>query len=46
MKRNRAVIDFNKRVVEFNNESKPVRVSFERVLDKVRVSGVKMIQNG
>ena len=31
-------------MVELDNESKPVKVSFEQVLDKVRVSGMKIIQ--
>ena len=33
LKRQKAVIDFNKRVVELDHEVKSVRVSFERVLD-------------
>ena len=33
LKRHKAVIDFNKWVVELDHEVKPVRVSFERVLD-------------
>ena len=36
LERNGAVIDFNKRMVEFKRWGEPVRVSFERVLDKVR----------
>ena len=45
LERNKAVIDFNKRIVEFNKGREPVRVNFKRVLDEVRVTGVKMIQN-
>ena len=45
MKRNKAVIDFNQRIVEFNKGHEPIRVDFKRVLDKARVTGVKMIQN-
>ena len=45
LERNKAVIDFNKKIVEFNKGSEPVRVNFKRVLDEVRVTGVKMIQN-
>ena len=44
LKRHKAIIDFNKRVVELDHEVKPVRVSFERVLDKVKISGIKLIQ--
>ena len=44
LERNKAVIDFNKRIVEFNSGSEPVRVKFKRVLDEIRVTGVKMIQ--
>ena len=42
--RHKAVIDFNKRVLELDKEIKPVRVSFESLLDTVRTSGVKVIQ--
>ena len=38
------MIDFNKQTVEFNTGTKPVRVNFKRVLDEIRVTGVKMIQ--
>ena len=40
----KAVIDFNKQVLELDNEIKPVRVSFAWVLDIIRVSGGKVIQ--
>ena len=33
--RHKVVIEFKKRVLELNNEIKPIRVSFERVLDTV-----------
>ena len=42
--RHKAVIDFKKRVLELDNEVKPVRVSYEQVLDTVRISGIKVIQ--
>ena len=44
LKRHKAVTDSKKRVVELDNEVKPVRVSFERVLDTVRISGINVIQ--
>ena len=43
--RHSAVIDFKKRVLELSHEIKPIRVSFERVSDTVRISGVRVIQN-
>ena len=43
--RHRAVINFKKRVLELSHEIKPIRVSFERVSDMVRISGVRVIQN-
>ena len=43
--RHSAVIDFKKRIVELSHESQPIRVSFERVSDAVRVSGLRVIQN-
>ena len=44
LERNKAVIDFNKRIVEFNNGSEPVRVNFKRVTDEIKVMGIKIIQ--
>ena len=43
--KHKAVIDFQKRLLVLNNEGRPVEISFERVVDKVRISGVKMILN-
>ena len=33
LERNKAVIDFNQRIVEFNKGHEPIRVDFKRVLD-------------
>ena len=44
LQRNKAVIDFKEKIVEFNGGDRSVRVSFEQVLDKVRVLGVKILQ--
>ena len=41
--RHKAVIDFHKWVFELNSEGEPVRINFERVLDAVRISGVRVI---
>ena len=41
--RHRVVTDFKKRVLELSHEIKPSRVSFERVSDTVRISGVRVI---
>ena len=43
--KHKAVIDFQKRLLVLNNEIEPVQISFERVVDKVRISGVKVILN-
>ena len=43
LERNKAVIDFNKRIVEFNKGSEPVRVNFKRVINEVKVTGIKLI---
>ena len=43
--KHKAIIDFQKRLLVLNNEGKPVEISFERVVNKVRISGVKMILN-
>ena len=42
--KHKAVIDFHKRVLELNSEVESVRVNFERVVDAVRISGVRVIQ--
>ena len=43
--RHSVVVDFKKQVLELSHEIKPIRVSFERVSDTVRISGVRVIQN-
>ena len=43
--KHKAVIDFQKRLLILNNEGRPVEINFEQVVDKVRISGVKMILN-
>ena len=43
--KHKAIIDFQKRLLVLNNEVEPVQISFERVVDKVRISGVKVILN-
>ena len=43
--RHSVVIDFKKRLLELSHEIKPIRVSFERVSDTVRISELKVIQN-
>ena len=43
--KHKAVIDFQKQLLVLNNEVEPVQISFEWVVDKVRISGVKMILN-
>ena len=43
--RHNAVINFEKWVLELNNEVKPIRVSLEWVLERVRISGIRVIQN-
>ena len=45
MIKHKAVIDFQKRLLVLNNEVEPVQISFEWVIDKVRISGVKVILN-
>ena len=41
--KHKAVIDFHKRVLELNSEGEPVRINFERVIDAVRISGVRAV---
>ena len=43
LERNKAVIDFNKRIVEFKNGSEPVRVDFKRVRDEIKVTVIKIM---
>ena len=43
LKRHKAVIDFNKRLVELDNEVRPVRVSFKWVLDNMRILGIRLV---
>ena len=44
LERNGAIIDFSKQIVKFENGSKPVGVEFKRVVNEVKVTGIKMIQ--
>ena len=41
--RNNAVINFRKRILELSNENKTITVNFERVLDTVKISGIRVI---
>ena len=43
--RNNAVINFRKRILELINEGKQITVNFERVLDTVKISGIRVIPN-
>ena len=43
LKRHKAVIDFKKWVVELDNEIKSVSVNFKRVLDSIRISGIRVV---
>ena len=43
--KHKAVIDFHKRVLELNSEVESVRINFERVVDAVRISGVRVIHD-
>ena len=44
LERNKAVINFKEKVVELDGGDRSIRVSFEQVLEKVRVTGVKILQ--
>ena len=44
LQRNKAVINFKERVVELDGGDRSVRVSFEQVLDKITITGVKILQ--
>ena len=43
--KHKAVIDFQKRLLLLNNDVEPVQISFERVIDTVRIAGVMVILN-
>ena len=45
IKRRKAVVDFNKRLLELDNETKPVRVSFKQVIDNIRISGIRVVHH-
>ena len=44
LQRNKAVINFKEKVVELDGGDRSIRVNFEQVLDKIRVTGVKILQ--
>ena len=44
LQRNRAVINFKEKVIELDGGDRSVRVNFEQVLDKVKITGVKLLQ--
>ena len=43
LERNGAIIDFSKQIVKFENGSKPVGVKFKKVVNEVKVTGIKML---
>ena len=44
LQRNRAVINFKEQVIELDGGDRSVRVNFERVIDKSRTQGVKLLK--
>ena len=44
LQRNRAVINFKKKVIELDGGDRSVKVNFERVIDRVRTTGVKLLK--
>ena len=44
LQRNRAVINFKEQVIELDGGDRSGRVNFEKVIDGVRTTGVKLLQ--